>query len=378
MKAKVSPLTGIRGVAAGWVVLLHLQLLLALPRVPVLTALVSGGNIGVDLFFMLSGFIIAYTYLDRLSAPRADGAVREYLLLRVARVYPVHLVMLLVMAALVAALTIAGSAPADGRRFTALSFVMNLLMLQAVPPALAWNDPAWSISTEFAAYLVFPLLVPLLLRLRTRGALIGMAVLVVAGMTGLWILLAGADSWAYWSGYVLMWARIAICFPAGCLLYVLWRSRPAEHWRRWAAPALLVAAAGIVASCFAAPSAGDVTLPVLAYPFLLLLLFGLATAPPSAARLLGSRAMVWAGKVSYSVYLVHFPLILVVRAAAQRLGLLEGPTGTALTVGFALVATVVAGGALYHFVEEPARRLIRRWAARSATPRPDDRTPSRP
>ncbi|WP_295032343.1 acyltransferase [uncultured Microbacterium sp.] len=366
MRARIDPLTGIRGFAAGWVVLLHVHLLFALPALPVLDRLIDGGNLGVDLFFMLSGFVISYTYLDRLRAPREPGAVRTYLWLRVARVYPVHLVMLLVVAVLVAAMTAAGSPPTNGRQFSGLSFVMNVLMLQAVPPALAWNDPAWSISTEFAAYLAFPLLVPLLVRLRRRAVLALIGVLLGAGMVALWLILWHGESWAFWSGYALMWTRIVVCFPIGCLLYLLWRDQPAEGRRRLSRVLLPVSLAGVVAACFLAPSAGAVTLPVLAYPFLAALLFALASGDSGPARLLSTRPAIWCGKVSYSVYLVHFPLILVMRTVAERLGLFSSVAGTIAVVAATLAGTVVAGGILYHFVEEPSRRLLRRLAEQRA------------
>lgn len=379
MRSHIDPLTGVRGIAATWVVLLHIQLLLPglLPRLPFVGALIDGGNLGVDLFFILSGFIISFTYLDRLGR-RTRGDVSRYLWLRVARIYPTHLFMLLVVAGLVAAMTIAGTPPDDARRFSPLSFVMNLLMLQAVPPALAWNDPAWSISTEFAAYLAFPLLVPLLARLTPRAALAGLVVLLAAGMTGLWLVVETAHTWAYWSGYVLMWTRIAVCFPVGCLLYVVWRSRPQEGWSRLSSVLLPVAVAGVVAACVLTPPATAIALPVAAYPFLALLIFALASSTGVAARLLSTRAMMWAGRVSYSVYLVHFPLLLVVGAGVAALGVVPGSPLAVATLVVTLLAVLGAGAFAYHLVEEPARRALRRYAGSRASRLRDARTPREP
>ena len=376
MRSHIDPLTGVRGIAATWVVLLHIQLLLPglLPRMPVVGAVFDGGNLGVDLFFILSGFVLSFTYLDRLGR-RVPGDVSRYLWLRVARIYPTHLFMLLVVAALVAAMTAAGSPPADERRFSPLSFVMNLLMLQAVPPALAWNDPAWSISTEFAAYLVFPMLVPLLARLTPRAAVIGMAVLLGAGMTGLWLVVATAHEWAYWSGYVLMWTRIAVCFPVGCLLYVVWRSRSAEAWGRTSDVLLPIALTGIVAACVLTPPAEAITLPVAAYPFLALLIFSLASSTGIAARVLSTRSMMWAGRASYSVYLVHFPVLLAVGVVVAYLGIEPGSPLAFVALAATLLAVLGAGAFAYHLIEEPARRAIRRYADSRARRRPDARTP---
>lgn len=376
MRPQIAPLTGIRGIAATWVVLLHIQLLLPelLPRLPVVAALLDGGNLGVDLFFILSGFIISLTYLERLHK-RVPGDVSRYLWLRVARIYPTHLFMVAVVVVMVAAMTFAGSPPADERRFSALSFIMNLFMLQAVPPALAWNDPAWSISTEFAAYLAFPLLVPLLMRVTPRAALIGLVVLLASGTTGLWFLVQTAHEWPFWSGYVLMWARIAVCFPVGCLLFIVWRSRPADGWIGLSNIILPIALAGTVATCLLSPPAEGIALPVLAYPFLAATIFALASATGPIARFLSSKPMSWSGRASYSVYLAHFPLLLVVVAVVGRFEIEPGTPLALLALAATLLAVLGAGAFAYHFVEEPSRRLIRRYVDGRANRRRAERTP---
>ena len=376
VRPQIDPLTGVRGFAATWVVLLHIQLLLPelLPRLPVLGALIDGGNLGVDLFFILSGFIISFTYLDRLGRG-VPGDVPRYLWLRVARIYPAHLFMLFVVLMMVVVMTVEGTPPADEQRFSPLSFIMNLFMLQAVPPALAWNDPAWSISTEFAAYLVFPLLVPLLTRLSPRRAMIILVVLLLVGTTGLWILVETAHEWAYWSGYLLMWSRIAVCFPVGCLLYIVWRSRPAEDWSRAAGILLPVALIGILAVCVLTPPAEAISLPVAAYPFLVLLIFALASSSGIVSRFLATPPMMWAGRASYSVYLVHFPLLLVIGAVTTLLGIEGGSTLAWIALGGTLLAVLGAGAFVYHLVEEPARRVIRRYVDGRASRRQGERTP---
>ena len=119
MREQLYPLTGLRGLASAWVVLLHLQLLtpVLMPHVPVLSRVISGGNLGVDIFFMLSGLVITYTYLEKLAEP-APGALKTYLWLRVARIYPIHLATMLLVLCLVLLSAAAGSPPEEGRRFT--------------------------------------------------------------------------------------------------------------------------------------------------------------------------------------------------------------------------------------------------------------------
>ena len=93
MRARIDPLTGIRGFAAGWVVLLHVHLLFALPALPVLDRLVDGGNLGVDLFFTLSGFLITRLLIAEHHAT-GQIALGSFLGRRARRLMPALLVML--------------------------------------------------------------------------------------------------------------------------------------------------------------------------------------------------------------------------------------------------------------------------------------------
>lgn len=370
MRKQLDALTGVRALAAAWVVLLHIALLtpVLLPEVPVVSRFIGGGNLGVDIFFMLSGFIIAYTYLDKLKKP-APGEVKRFLWLRVARIYPVHFVMLMVVLAMLIVTTMLGMPPDDDRRFSVLSFVMNLFMLQAVPPALAWDDPAWSISTEFFAYLAFPLMAPVLAKVRPRKAFGLMAAIIAVGIVALLFIVYTAHEWPYWSGYALMWVRIAVCFTAGALLFVVWRERGPEA-RAQLAWMLPVGLLGIAVVSLVSPPAEALELPVLAYPFIPMVLVGCASGAGALAHFFSTKPMVWGGKISYSVYLVHFPMLLVIQQVIERLGVTAG-SPLAIVLLIATFGLVVAAGAfLYTFVEEPARKFIRRRVEPRATPEP--------
>jgi peptidoglycan/LPS O-acetylase OafA/YrhL len=95
----IRQLTGIRFVAAAWVLLYHLQgplNNLGLLGIPVFDDVLRVGRLGVDLFFALSGFILTHTYLTRLGPKLKGRATVDFWWLRLARVYPVHLVMLVI------------------------------------------------------------------------------------------------------------------------------------------------------------------------------------------------------------------------------------------------------------------------------------------
>ena len=166
MNVFIRQLTGIRFVAAAWVLLYHLQGPLNQLHllIPVFSDVLRVGRLGVDLFFALSGFILTHTYLRRLGpAVRVRGTV-DFWWLRLARIYPVHIVMLFIAGGAVVAQAKVTGETLDRDWLNPLDFAKNLLLVQewGPEPQRGWNFVAWSLSMEWLAYLVFPLLVLLL------------------------------------------------------------------------------------------------------------------------------------------------------------------------------------------------------------------------
>ena len=177
--ANIRPLTSLRFFAALWVVLFHYWPKLDVAFTP---ALVAKGYLGVELFFVLSGFILCHVYL----AAAGEGRLKygAFLWNRLARVYPLHLATLFGMIALGVVAGLAGVA-IDGEILRWDALPANLLMVQAwgLAPAAAFNHPSWSISAEWFAYLTFPAFAFVAWRLRARpwlfagGTLAAMAIL---------------------------------------------------------------------------------------------------------------------------------------------------------------------------------------------------------
>ena len=219
----IRQLTGLRAVAAMAVVVLHFQDVFY-PLAPVTrhaANLVDSGGLGVMVFFVLSGFIISYTYLDRFTT-FTRGQYGRFLWARFARMYPVHLTMLLAILVLWVAAKVTGLQLPNPENYRATSFVVNLLMLQGILSAHPWNAPAWTLTYEAAAYIAFPVLALALIRLRSaRGAYLAGSVTAIAG--------AGAMIVAYSAvrnqdvGGLVLWMHIAVEFTCGALLYVGWR-----------------------------------------------------------------------------------------------------------------------------------------------------------
>ncbi|WP_081420973.1 acyltransferase family protein [Rickettsia asembonensis] len=118
------------------------------------------GGLGVVIFFVLSGFILCYVYNTKFSTKTIS--YKEFLFARIARVYPLHLFMLLFT--LVSSFSYPIPLLPSDNFYT---FFLNIFLIQAwgFTDLVSWNQPAWSISTEMFAYLLFPFLISFMQRL---------------------------------------------------------------------------------------------------------------------------------------------------------------------------------------------------------------------
>ena len=351
-------MTGLRAVAASWVLLEHFRrpMFDLLPATRIAEPWIASGYLGVEVFFVLSGFIISYNCAERFRDGRR-GAYTSFLWARFARIYPVHLATLVATGGLVAGAAALGLALHSQGTFTADTFVGNLVLLQALPGVTPWNGPSWSISCEAAAYILFPLLAIVVMRLRRRTALVAGGAVLAAEIV---VLLALGTSSSYADAWTpVMWTRILGEFTLGCLLWSAWRHGVRPH-RNWDLVAVGAVAASIAVLALVEPKSASA---FLALPFIAVLVIAIPSTVGPVHRLLSSRVLEWGGRVSYSVYLTHF-LVLVV---LQKIGAWQQFVDTILIVRLAVVvayfALAVGVGALtYYVIEEPARRSLRRRA----------------
>jgi peptidoglycan/LPS O-acetylase OafA/YrhL len=331
-------LTSIRGIAAWWVVLFHLRLLLAPWVRPAAIAVLGQGNLAVDLFFVLSGFVIALNYGDRVGSWRAAG---DFLFRRFARIYPLHLLILAGFAAYAGAAILFGSArleEQDGGYFLASLF---LVQNWGFFPRLEWNVPAWSISTEACAYLLFPFLLRLIVPARRTWWLLALLVLLLGLSIPAFFAALGYDF-----PNAVPQAGLFRClaqFTMGMLLYELYRRL---RGRRLALP--LVAAAACLGLLYALAG-----LPVTALAWAALVL-GLALAKEGW---LSAAPLVWLGRVSYATYLCHYLALTVFKLLFVEEGRPVPPALLALY----LVAVLAASALLYHGFERPAQKHLLAW-----------------
>ncbi len=370
-RSRVDELESIRGLAALLVVVHHFPKWHPVLDIP----FINNSYLMVEIFFVLSGFVIYNAYSDSIRSPRD---LLRFQFLRIGRLYPVHLIFFLAFFAVEIAKYVAaskfGAADIRSTAFDKNSFqaaVQQLFLVQALIPnndVLTFNGPAWSISVELFAYVVFGTLVLVAGRWRDAVfALICAAALVVlvvdpnAGMSYLYRCLAG--------------------FFLGCLT--------AKFAHR-----STVRLPGHVSSLALTAIAVFITvkevnhLDYLVYFLAVLLIFAVVRSDGrGASSLLRASPLLYLGKISYSVYMSHFIVMWAVALVFKRVlhrPEVISPMGKyvlQLSVGEVMVgcaatmlAVLVVSHLTYNFVEKPFRERSRRIASTGLFTRAASRT----
>jgi peptidoglycan/LPS O-acetylase OafA/YrhL len=298
--------------------------------------LIREGYLAVGMFFVLSGFVLSRSYGQTLWD---ISRFRRYGWARIARVYPVYLLSILILAPFIAGST------APGKRWLIANY---FLLLQGWTGKLPvhWNTPAWSLSCEIFFYLCFPLLAVVLNR---AGRLIAvLAATVVCFLPALLWFAGVPDS----CKPLIHLADFAI----GILAYRLYdlagtRLEGRGYWLY--GPGMLLAGALLVHP-FYVP--GVLDLNGLLRPLVAMSFIGLAFDGGWPARAFSSRLAVYLGKSSYAIYILHIPLLW----TFNRWWPFWFPGMHQTTSAVCYLAAVIAVSALvYSYVEEPANIYLR-------------------
>jgi peptidoglycan/LPS O-acetylase OafA/YrhL len=382
-------LTGLRIVAAVWVVLFHFHFS-PLQRVADVAAffgpLITQGALGVDLFFVLSGFVIAHTYLDKLGPRLRPGATARFVWARASRMWPVYvLVFNLFGLWLVARLVFSSGTFISYQSVQPVvsfgQWLQQLLMVQMwnnpFLDGASWVGPTWSLSAEWLAYVLFPVTALVFFRMRNLPVVV-LALSSLALMTPIaWAYLSTGSPYYPWSWVV----RVLCGFGAGVLAYlVVRRLRDGEPVRRrvsvLAAAVPLAIAVGLVAGEVAGPGRGGAV--IVLFP---VLVAALALADRGPVMVLAQPWAVHGGRISFSLYLVHIPIFEVWWTFLSHFDVARShPVLAYVSAVVVLLSTLAVAAVAYRFVEEPARRRMRRvqllTARRRAVRRPDTPTAS--
>lgn len=360
-QAKIPALTGIRGVAAVWVALFHLT--------PAAAKLLGGGSpagpltrgyLGVDLFFLLSGFVLGMTYATPMSQAWRP-TLKRFAVGRAFRILPLHWFVLFVLLAL----TILWPEHRWGAgRHTVSTFVACLLLVQAwFQPdswSMAWNYPAWSLSTEWFAYFLFPVMAWGAFRMKRGEVALALSLLCLLLLCAALVVLG--DGGLQHTGR-LAEPRCLAEFTAGLLL---WRARDLGALRRINGDVAFLVGLAMVGFAASAPAFELVA------PFgFAALIVGCASPARAPAMVFGSRPVEFLGEISFSLYLTHAATMAVFEAVILAHHLETAPWGARLALVAALaVATLVVPVLTWRFIEIPGqalgRRLRRAWPPKPA------------
>jgi peptidoglycan/LPS O-acetylase OafA/YrhL len=349
-RRNIPALTGIRAIAALLVLGIHTDLELP-ANIPTVLPFMNRGYLGVDLFFVLSGFIISHVYLDSFARLTANN-LRVFVWHRFIRLYPMHATVLVGLIGMVVVAKLAGInfRDQDGWRGIDLFWQFTLLHAWGVSRA-AWNSPSWSISAEWFAYLTFPVLAIATLRIRKAANAFLLAIAALTAMSAVFALTGHAlPNWL--DGFALV--RVEAEFICGMMLCRVIQIGIGGQ-RRWSGDWIGLAAF-VIFLLGASANLSDFSLVGL----LTLTVFGTATADGPLAQLLSNRPVVWLGEISYSLYMVHLPILIVCRWLADRFGFLDWyQPAKVLAFLAADVLVIVVAAFLFNLVERPARTRFR-------------------
>lgn len=340
----IHSLTSLRLVFALMVFASHCNIVSACFDKPIFTE----GYVGVSFFFVLSGFIISYSYDERFRS--GDVSVRQFWVARIARIYPLHCLMLCVAAAL-------GTCTlAHGLLYWVRHFVANLSLCQAYIPSsdyyFSFNSPSWSLCCEQLFYVCFPFMVSLLHRPRRLFLLFAVcAVIVLLGMQftppqyvkGLW--------------YVNPLARFPD-FLLGMIVYVCHRwYAPVLRRAGWATSMELVAILLLIV-CYVASSHIPQVYRYSCYYWvpIALLIFVFSLQKGLLSRLLLHRLLVLGGEISFGFYMIHHLLFRVYVESSHFLPFADSPY---IVVMLLLLVTLLLSVVSFYYFERPMNRFVK-------------------
>jgi len=345
-------LTGLRGVAALYVCFYHIKLYIEPYVYPKVFTFIQVGYLAVDFFFILSGFVIALTYFDKINTTSGRDILLFYSK-RVARIYPLHLLLLLMYLSIPLVYVLTGRTMSGDERYGIDSFLMSLLLIQnwGLTNTLVWNIPSWSISTELFAYLMFPFIVVTIRRINSHFQLRGLLLTIVS----LFLLVAllyeyyEAEGLGQYITSLGVW-RCLIGFTIGVLLWNFYHG-----YKEWLATysKILFYLGGAVLILGSYSKTYNYWYIHLSFSLLIL---GSIYYRNFVTAFCSTKVILWLGEISYSIYLIHY----LVKDWFKIL-FLEGPSASLLWIAGYLAVVLLLSHFTYKIVEMPGKRLVTKF-----------------
>lgn len=338
--------------------------------------LIKPGNIYVDFFFVLSGFVLMHAYADRIGR---GMSFYNFAVLRLARIWPLHMFMLGVFVLYGAvqwlAYTKFGIGDGFGERNTFTAVVYNVFLIHSlgVLDSLTWNYPSWSISVEYYTYLLFFGLV--LISFKARFVL--SAIVSVLGFLALfWMAyMLGKSSILATHDYGII--RCIAGFFAGTAIYGVYRYAPLRLGRM---AMTVIEAACLSLSCWLiVQSTGNGIYQFTAIMSFVVLIYVFASGRGVLSQIFSLPPFRFLGKISFSIYMVHAIFMSVGGFLAKRVfhlpevEYLAGRTGIqteyATLINLGILGIVIGVSWLtYHMIEKPGQTVMKRLLVGPALP----------
>ncbi len=372
-------LTPLRGLAALFTVVFHLNIGSQALLSSKASLVIDKMYLMVDFFFVFSGFILMHVYAERFQGSVTGNGFKRFGIARFARVYPLHLFTLLYLVGLRVWFLSAGGTDnpwwAVSYRWDAIA--TNLLLVQAmnIHDWFSWNNAAWSISTEWWMYMLFPFLVKPFFRLNAAGR-VAVMLACFAGYVGIMFLIqpivrfaepmafvkplvASSLNVAYDWGFL----RCAFGFVIGTMMYLGYKDGWAKSFFGNGTVFVLLALGMFACLHFGVPDVCTVAF----FPFLLL---SAAYGSPRMDAFFGTKPLQRIGDWSFSIYLVHQPILYTIEMVTAYLNPPKpgaAPAGPPpepdrlmgwLTALAFIAITLLLSFLTYRFIEVPARNWI--------------------
>jgi peptidoglycan/LPS O-acetylase OafA/YrhL len=347
-KVALHQLTSIRGIAAWWVIVYHFRNYCE-PYLPdSVMKILDHGYLAVDMFFVLSGFVIFLNYANRFSDMNRNS-YWDFLIRRLGRIYPLHLFIL--FAYISAPLAIFIFRPNSGvpGQFGVWDFFLNVLLIQnwGLTNHLSWNFPSWSISAEWAAYLIFPILAWLLNRL--KGGWRAHLLSCIGPIVLLALIYHLSESTSIGQSITSLGTiRCILEFTSGaamCNMFLHSKDtfeKPKEIYLALSIALIALFVFGLGRDYFFLPAS------------IVLGLMYLVVADNVLIKVLNVKPLVFLGEISYSTYMIHALVIRWIKFVA------DNGTDPIHPVWIAIYFVVVFTGSvlLYKLVEIPSKILV--------------------
>ena len=349
MNKNIPALTSIRGIAALIVLFYHIDQSFSTHNLPFFSWF-NKGSLGVDLFFVLSGFIMAYVYHSETSFEHGFiKFYRKFIFVRFARIYPLHIATLLFL--LIITLTIEDFTSRHQTLYTLGTFIQNIFLIQnwgiSTP---SWNMVSWSISAEWFMYLLFPFLLYFSQFIHSAKSYLLLATITLVSH---YCIIFALNLDGYGGISIGGMIRVFFEFTLGFLLFF---SRDCFRKVFNVLPNFfpILILVGLLIS-LALDSMWFLFLPLTS-----LFIISLSLVNSAVSRVLSLSPLVYLGNISYSLYMWHWIILQIQNWLIFNQYIATQTVNEVLIISIStIVISIVVAHYSFNFIEIPSRQYLR-------------------